>query len=460
MKARRATSPVVVDLFCGAGGFSEGFRQAGYHSVVANDFDPWCGGTFDANHAKHGTRFVLGDITSAAVQEQLFDAVGKQAVDCVIGGPPCQAFSQVRNHHRIIEDPRNRLYREFVSIVGTLRPKVFVMENVPGLQNIAGGAVRKQILDDLQLDGEYVVESRVVNAADYGVPQTRMRVLFVGVRADLRVEPAFPPAIRITDQVGLERVQARKSGKRGARWEYRLGSSALVGGQLSLLPEDEDELLEELLDPDSARFVTVEQAIGDLRHLRPSEKLERKPSDAPVPYESPAASAYQRARRKGSRQLFNADVPSIREDTVKRLLALPQGGNFRDLPEELSARYLNGKKWGPETGKDTLSRKYFFAYRKLHPDYFSWTLNTKTDCVYHYGEARALTVREFARLHSFDDTYHFMFGDRHSRYRQVGNAVPPLLAKAIGEAVLPIISAKRVATGRAARAEQPVLEMT
>lgn len=447
MNARsKSAAPIVVDLFCGAGGFSEGFRQAGYRSIVANDFDPWCGGTFELNHAKHGTKFVLGDIAAPAVQEQLFDAVGKQVVDCVIGGPPCQAFSQVRNHHRIIEDPRNRLYGEFVSIVQRLRPRAFVMENVPGLQNLAGGSVRKQILEDLRLDGDYVVESRVVNAADYGVPQTRLRVLFVGVRADLRAQPAFPPAIRVTDQVGLERVEARKASKKRSAFEYRLGVTGSSAGQLSLLPEDDDEILDQLLDPDSLRFVTVEQAIGDLRHLRPAEKLERKPSDAALDYESDALSAYQRARRKGSRQLVNADVPSIREDTVKRLLALPQGGNFRDLPEALSARYLNGQKWGPETGKDTLSRKYFFAYRKLHPDYFSWTLNTKTDCVYHYGEPRALTVREFARLHSFDDTYHFMCGDRHSRYRQVGNAVPPLLAKAIGEAVMPIVRPTRTAT--------------
>src|SRR5262249_10947982 len=109
--------------------------------------------------------------------------------------------------------------------------------------------------------------------------------------------------------------------------------------------------------------------------------------------------------------------PSIREDTIARLKAIPQGGNFRDIPVKLTARYLNGKKWGPELGRDNLSRKYFFAYRKLFPDHFSWTLNTKADCVYHYAAPRALSVREFARLHAFDDTYHFMYGDRHSRYR-------------------------------------------
>jgi DNA (cytosine-5)-methyltransferase 1 len=126
---------------------------------------------------------------------------------------------------------------------------------------------------------------------------------------------------------------------------------------------------------------------------------------------------------------------------VRRLKAIPQGGNFRDIPERLNGRYLDGRKWGPDIGRDNLSRKHFSAYRKLHPNIFSWTLNTKADCVYHYAQQRALSVREFARLHSFDDTYIFNNGDRHSRYRQVGNSVPPLLAKAIAESLIPILSA-------------------
>lgn len=421
-----STAPLCVDLFCGAGGFSEGLRQAGFHTIAANDFDLSAGATYDANHHAHGTTFVPGDIKSAEVQAALLDAIGGRDVDAVVGGPPCQAFSQVRNHRRVIDDPRNHLYRQYVSMLAKIRPKVFVMENVPGLENLDGGAIRAQIIEDLALDGDYLVASRVVDAAAFGVPQTRLRVLFVGVRRDLREAPRFPQSAHFSDLPILERVADART-KSG--WTYRHVRSLLT-----------EPAYQALTNPDDLRMVSVEQAIGDLIYLRPSAKLVRRPSNEPVTYSAPAESAYQAARRRGSAVLFNADVPSIREDTVARLLAIPPGGNFRDLPKALSARYLSGKKWGPELGRKNLSRKYFFAYRKLHPAHVSWTLNTKADCVFHYSNPRALTVREFARLHSFDDTYHFMFGDRHSRYRQVGNAVPPLLARAIGETLKRILA--------------------
>lgn len=426
-QGHRAPRPLrtCLDLFCGAGGFSEGFRQAGFHTVVANDSDAWAGATFEMNHTRHGTKFVLGDISARKVQTALLDAIKGVEVDAIIGGPPCQAFSQVRNHHRVIDDPRNRLYRHYVTMIGQVRPRVFVMENVPGLENLGGGSVRDQIIEDLALDGEYRVASRVIDAAGFGVPQNRLRVLFIGVRKNLRIEPRFPKPF--ADELPrLEKMAARS--KRFS-CSYQHVKSLLNASAL-----------EELQDAESARLVTVAQAISDLAHLRPSPTLVRKPSDDPVPYEREPMSAYQRARRAGSLQLFNADVPSIREDTVMRLEAIPPGGNYRDMPEKLAARYLNGTKWGPELGRDNLSRKYFFAYRKLHPNHFSWTLNTKADCVFHYEKPRALTVREFARLHSFDDSYHFLAGDRHSRYRQVGNAVPPLFAKAIAETLAGILN--------------------
>lgn len=425
-RARRKR--LALDLFCGAGGLSEGLRQAGFHTVAANDFDPWAGATFEANHRQHGTTFIPGDIGSSAVKGKLLEIARGQEIDLLAGGPPCQAFSQVRNHDRLIDDPRNALYRHYVAILRAVMPRTFFMENVVGLDNLAGGEAKRQILADLALGGDYRVECKVLDAAAFGVPQSRPRVVFLGVRADLRAEPAFPRGMPVPQ---LERVRTTGG------WTYTHGGELLLAG---------DSAFQALQDPGNLALTTVEQAIGDLAFLRPATALVRKPSDEPVRYEGEPLTAYQRARRKGAGALYNADVPSIREDTVARLLAIPQGGNFRDIPDGLNGRYLSGKRWGPHIGRDSLSRKHFSAYRRLHPAHVSWTLNTKADCVYHYGAPRALSVREFARLHSFNDTYLFLNGDRHSRYRQVGNAVPPLLAKAIAEAVEQILAAHDAAS--------------
>jgi DNA (cytosine-5)-methyltransferase 1 len=171
-------------------------------------------------------------------------------------------------------------------------------------------------------------------------------------------------------------------------------------------------------------------------------------------------SAYQRQMREGLGAIIrNVSVPRLNEDTRLRLMGLPPGGNFRDLPKELTERYLTGERWGPSNGTGRLGRQHFYAYRRLYPGLWSWTLNTKADSVYHYRRARALSVREFARLQSFPDRFAFTTDPRpgdlpgridggaaHSRYRQVGNAVPPLLGKAIATALL-----ERLTSGLATR---------
>jgi DNA (cytosine-5)-methyltransferase 1 len=204
-------------------------------------------------------------------------------------------------------------------------------------------------------------------------------------------------------------------------------------------------LLRKLADPSSLLAVTAEQAISDLRVLKAGNRDDLiRYEDMPAPQ-----SAYQKFMRKGAgKTLANVQVPRLLEDTALRLKAIPPGGNHRDLPEALTQRNLSGQKWGQENGTGLLSRRHFYAYRRLHPDIWSWTLNTKADSVYHYKDVRALSVREFARLHSFPDRFVFTTDQRsgplmgrhdggpaHSRYRQVGNAVPPLLARACAAAI-------------------------
>ena len=205
-------------------------------------------------------------------------------------------------------------------------------------------------------------------------------------------------------------------------------------------------LLRRLQDFEDLAAVTAEQAISDLRPLRAGDRSDvREYGRLTAP-----ASAYQRYMREGCEGLIsNVQVPRLLEDTSRRLSAIPAGGNYRDLTEELTQRNLSGQKWGQENGSGVLSRRHFYAYRRLHPDIWSWTLNTKAVSVYHYRDIRALSVREFARLHSFPDRFVFTTdprpgallgrhdgGSAHSRYRQVGNAVPPFLARACAAAMM------------------------
>ena len=430
-------APTVVDLFAGAGGISEGFRQAGYSILAGSDIDPDAVATYALNFPE---AFALaGDIREPVVHERLIAAAAAATV--IVGGPPCQAFSQVRNHARLIDDPRNALYREFVGVVRSTLPRAVVMENVTGMDQMG---VREQIISDLSLDGEYKVYAQVVDAADFGVPQTRKRLLFLGVHRSLRCEPPRLSGTNATSWISLQR-------NAGAHTRYQViaeqdAFSAHAGTAL--------------LDPEDETIVTVEQAISDLDRLAVGNREDVMEYDAV----RPAESAYQRAMRAGAGPLItNVQVPRMNADTRMRLESIPPGGNHRDLAVELRERYITGQRWGQDNGSGVLSRRHFYAYRRLHPRIWAWTLNTKADAAYHYRVPRSLSVREFARLQSFPDRFTFITdprrgtlpnriggGPAHSRYRQVGNAVPPLLARAVADSLMDIVSAEHQSLRRTA----------
>lgn len=417
----------VADLFCGAGGFSEGFRQAGCHILVGSDVDPDACATYALNFPEAVA--VHGDMRESKVRGRVVGAATTD-VDVIVGGPPCQAFSQMRNHSRLIDDPRNSLYREFVRILDKLEPQAFVMENVPGLEQMG---VREQILDDLALNGIYNVRSQVVDAADFGVPQTRKRIIFVGTHTSLGVEPPILAGSGATEYFGIE----RRNGNQRVR--YRVVSQRELFAPIDRLKDADDNV-----------FVTAEQAISDLAGLKAGETCDVMPTSEL----RPPSSEYQRRLRIGlGDSIRNISVPRINSDTKLRLSKLPPGGNVHDLPKEFTRRYLSGELWGPSNGSGRLGRRHYYAYRRLHPGLWSWTLNTKADSVYHYRHPRALSVREFARLQSFPDRFTFTTDPRsgelpgridggaaHSRYRQVGNAVPPLLARAIAERLVAVLA--------------------
>ena len=411
-----------LDLFCGAGGLTEGFHLAGFSSIGGVDVDPNEIATFAKNFPQ--ATEICGDIRKAGIRERSIELARR--ADMVVGGPPCQAFSQVRNHARLIDDPRNSLYREFVHVIAETLPRAFLMENVTGMEQMG---VREQIAEDLSLDDEYIVRSQIVDAADFGVPQTRKRLVFLGCHRRLNIEPPHLQGSGATSALSL----TRRNGKRPVHYEV---------DQLS--PLWSPTLAEVLENPRKLGIVTVAQAISDLRGLPTGNRRDI------IPYEKlpPPESAYQAYMREGAGiDIHNVQVPRMNADTALRLRSIPQGGNHLDIPEELLERYLTGQRWGQTNGTGKLSRRHFYAYRKLHPDIWAWTLNTKADSAYHYSVNRALSVREFARIQSFPDRFIFTSdprkgmlpgriegGPAHSRYRQVGNAVPPLLGFAIARA--------------------------
>lgn len=194
----KATPLTVIDLFAGAGGISEGFRQAGYRVLGGIDSDPDAAATYALNFPD--AQVIVGDIREPEVHASVLEVARHATV--IVGGPPCQAFSQMRNHTRMIDDPRNALYREFVTMVRAAVPSAFVMENVTGIDQMG---VREQIRDDLALDGEYLVQAQVLNAADFGVPQTRKRLLFIGVHRSLGIAPPVLHGSGATSVVSLAR---------------------------------------------------------------------------------------------------------------------------------------------------------------------------------------------------------------------------------------------------------------
>jgi len=394
--------------------------------MAGADVDPDACATFPANFTD--VLNICGDIRQPDIREQVVAVAA--TVDVVVGGPPCQAFSQVRNHSRLIDDPRNSLYREFVATVRETLPAAFLMENVPGMAQMG---VLEQVEQDLGVDGEYDVNAQLIDAANFGVPQTRKRLIFLGVRRSLGVSPLLPTGTGATGLLTLARTGTR----------YQAVSRS----------EDETGMLDRLASPEDMSVVTAAQAISDLQHLT-SGRREDKGSARDLPQPS---SAYQRLMRAGlGEELENVSLPRLNADTVTRLRKVPAGGNYRDLPEALRVRYISGDKWGPSNGSGQLGRSHYYAYRRLHPDMWGWTLNTKADSVYHYRFPRSLSVREFARLQSFPDDFvittdprrgelpgRISGGAAHSRYRQVGNAVPPLLAAAIARELATVIRTAR-----------------
>ena len=205
--------PTYIDLFAGSGGFSLGFDNAGFDNLLAVEYDPVICRTYRHNFPTHNLLEI--DIRNLP-DERLHDIIGNRHVDAVIGGPPCQGFSMAGNIGRhFIDDPRNDLFKEFVRIVAAVRPTCFVMENVARLYTRLNGETREEIIRHFEGIG-YRVKADIVCAADYGVPQNRYRVLFIGVRRDVGTQIVFPTkssSAKLTIKDAIDKYPPLKSGE-------------------------------------------------------------------------------------------------------------------------------------------------------------------------------------------------------------------------------------------------------
>ena len=357
-----------IDLFCGAGGLSEGFRQAGFHVLAGNDLDPFAADTYVVSHRE--AQFLSGAIEDISARDFLKAAgIKKRELDCLIGGPPCQAFS-VYNHQRGMHDKRSGLFREYLRIVKGLMPRWVVMENVTGITSTGDGQAVENILAGLGELG-YAVETRILRAEEYGVPQERRRIFFLGNRLNLPI-----------------------------RWPERTHGPGLKP------------------------FVTVWDAIADLPPL-----LNGEVPKGPMRYRTAPRTEYQAHLRANTTRVDNHAAPRLAPINLQRMEHIPEGGSWRDVPFELLPAGMKRARRCDHTKR----------YGRLRKDGLSSTILTKCDL--HWGayihpeQDRTLSVREAARLQSFFDWFRFA-GPRTEQYVQVGNAVPPLLAKQIGLALV------------------------
>jgi DNA (cytosine-5)-methyltransferase 1 len=340
----------IIDLFSGVGGLSHGFEDVGFEPVVAIDF--WDDAIKTYNHNRIDKVGIAMDVTKFN-DELLPNILKEHKIDGIIGGPPCQGFSTARLSNATekigkVNESRNHLYLEFFRTVDIVRPKFFLIENVRGLVSANKGAFVKDIIERFGGIG-YNVTYKILNASDYGVPQNRQRVFFIG----------------------------------------------LLEGQFEF--------------PEKFAFkVSTKEAIKDL--IKSNEDDIQK-------YSTTSKNEYQKLMRNGNKTVKNHEITIHNEQTTNVISMVPDGGNIKSLPPEY---------WE--------IRKYNKAFQRMNSEFPSNTIDTGHRNYFHYEANRIPTARESARIQSFPDSFEFL-GTKGSQYKQIGNAVPPLLAKVLAEKI-------------------------
>ena len=342
----------ILDLFCGAGGFSLGFDKNPYFkTLLALDFEPAAIETFKQNFKN--TQAICSDITDKNTKKQIINLAKELKINMIIGGPPCQGFS-LKGKNLGLNDPRNFLFLEYLELVKELQPELFVIENVKNLLSSANGYFKNEIITRIKKLG-YQVNCDILNAKDYGVPQNRQRAFFLASK---------------------------------------------------------NKILEFPKKFDS--FVSVKDAISDLAYLESGE------GQIISEYKNAPQSQYQTMLRGEFLQYHKASNHS--KIALQKLKMIPCESGKEHLPKELHGKQKFGTTWG-----------------RLKWNEPSPTIDTRFDTPSNGTNShpflnRAITPREAARIQSFDDDFIFC-GSKTQVCKQIGNAVPPLLAKALADKI-------------------------
>jgi DNA (cytosine-5)-methyltransferase 1 len=467
-----ASAYTALDLFAGAGGLSLGLEEAGFRTVGLIESDPVASATLRENFGERPASFLGGsgdvrNISASALQNRLRRA-GICQLDLLVAGPPCQGFSRVgrgkldsinSGRGSFALDDRNNLYEEAVRFLHALRPRSFLLENVSGILHLRGRNVAEDVCDAVA-DAGYAVRCTLLNAAWYGVPQIRERVIIIATRTDLGIEPAFP----------LRRLHARRS--RGH----------LSGAELDRRNWRHPEFF---LDPRTLAAaapmgpaVTVAEAFDDLPrftdHLEAAKKEHRysarRTAHEPSPYAHEPRNWYCHKMRTWNDELLSESISDHFCRWTPRDFAtfagMKPGDRYPEAVQVAEQRYRRAV-GGWRTGGGRRPRRNEFIppypegtfpdkWRKLIPDLPSWTItahlgkDTYSHIHFDSAQARCITIRESARLQSFPDAFTFT-GNMGDVFKQIGNAVPPLLAREIGAAIC-LLLARVDGRGQAAAA--------
>lgn len=387
-----------IDLFAGCGGLSEGFYRQGFKALAHAEIDHWACETLRTRMKFYGYKdynreVIEHDITADDILERIDNAVNGRTIDVIIGGPPCQAYStagRVRDGKKMASDPRNYLFESYVKILEYYSPKFFVFENVTGLLSaqVKNAPIFPKVLK--ALGNKYKVignpEVLVLNTADYGVPQLRKRVIIIGVRKDIdkSAEELYESIIKT--HWNPETLSNEKKGKK--------------------------------------RFVDVRQAIGDLPSVEPGQAASTEEYDYPCNNEF-----LKKIGKSGIHPLMDHIARKHNDLDRERFQVMIHnhwsfGQLRREMPqyEHEHARVFDNSyvvQWWDLPSKTILAHIHKDGFQFIHPD---------------EEQRRTFTVREAARIQSFPDDFEFK-GSRGEKYKQIGNAVPPLFAEALAKSI-------------------------